>query len=303
MITRAVPDERQPDLQRLTGPGAFIANLSRFSVDETRQLAASLESWGFKTLSYGESLGREAFTQAAVLLASSSTLVVATGIASIYSRDPWAMMNGARTLLEAYPGRFILGVGVSHPNLVTRRGHSYASPVAAMRSYLDAMPDAPWARPSPPEPRVVVAALRRGMLEVVRESADGTQPYFSPIEHTELARGVIGEDRWLCPILTCIVSVDPSIEHSRAQQHMRTFLRMTNYRENLRALGWPEVELEDAGSDRLLDALVVSGGPPEVKDRMMAQIKAGADHVQIEVLAGSFSELMAGYRALAPVLT
>jgi probable F420-dependent oxidoreductase len=295
-------DLRLPDLKRVTGPGAFVANLSRFTVDETRQLAANLESWGFTTLSYGESLGREAFTQAAVLLASSSTLVVATGIASIYSRDPWAMMNGARTLLEAYPGRFVLGVGVSHHNLVTRRGHHYGPPSTAMRSYLESMKHAPWALPEPSEPRIVVAALRRGMLEVVRDCADGAQPYFSPIEHTKVARGVIGEDGWLCPVLTCILSVNRSTAQSRAQKHMRIFLRMTNYRDNLRALGWPEPELEDAGSDRLFEALVVSGGPPEVKDRRTEQIKAGADNVQVEVMADTFSELLAGYRVLAPVL-
>src|SRR5690349_4661393 len=111
------------DLRALGRVGAFVANLSRFTFGETRELALALEGLGYRTLAFGESLGREAFAQAAVLLASTSSLVVMTGIASIYSRDPWAMMNGARTLLEAYPDRFVLGIGVSHPKLVQRRGH------------------------------------------------------------------------------------------------------------------------------------------------------------------------------------
>src|SRR2546428_2120000 len=105
------------DLRSLGRVGAFVANLSRFPVQETRRLATHLESMGYRSLSFGESLGREAFTQAAVLLDSTTELVVATGIASIYGRDPWAMANAARTLSEAFPGRFVLGMGVSHATL------------------------------------------------------------------------------------------------------------------------------------------------------------------------------------------
>jgi probable F420-dependent oxidoreductase len=299
MNNREVPE---PDLKGLGRVGAFVANLSRFTVHETATIAVALESLGYRTLSYGESLGREAFTQAAVLLASSTRLVIAPGIASIYGRDSWSMINGARTLLEAYPGRFVMGVGVSHSNLVARRGHVYASPAATMRAYLESMRDAPWALPSPPRPSVVVAALRRRMLEVVRDCADGAQPYFAPVAHTEMARKVIGDERWLCPILTFIPGSNRAAVLDRGHRHLRTFLKMANYRLNLQALGWPPAELEAAGSDGLFDALIGWGGPSEALARVDAHIAAGADHVQLEVLADTAGELVAAYDALASII-
>ena len=290
------------DLRGLGRVGAFVANLSRFTLGETRELAAVLEKLGYRTLAFGESLGRESFAQAAILLASTSSLVVMTGIASIYSRDPWAMMNGARTLLEAYPDRFVLGIGVSHPKLVERRGHSYEKPGPTMRAYIESMHGAPWGLSSPPVPRIVVAALRQGMLQVARDRADGAQPYFSPVAHTVLARQVLGHDRWLCPILTFALAEDRSTARRQHEGHMQRFLAMSNYRENLVSLGWGLEDVQGVGSDELFDALVAWGAPADAARRLQAQLAAGADHVEIEVLGDSFSDLLAGYLALAPLI-
>jgi hypothetical protein len=118
---------RSTDLRSLGRTGAFVANLSRFTIPETQKLAAGLESMGYRSLSYGESLGREAFTQAAILLQATTTIAIATGIASIYGRDPWAMTNAARTLSEAYPGRFVLGIAEA---TVTRRQSPQCVPIS-----------------------------------------------------------------------------------------------------------------------------------------------------------------------------
>lgn len=290
------------DLRALGGVGAFIANLSRFTLEETRELATSLEELGFRTFAFGESLGRESFAQAAVLLASTTNLVVMTGIASIYSRDPWAMMNGARTLLEAYPDRFILGIGVSHPKLVARRGHTYDKPASTMRGYIQAMHGAPWSLPTPPVPRIVVAALRQGMLRVTREVADGAQPYFSPVAHTALARQMLGPDLWLCPVLTFVSATDRDVARRIQERHMQTFLAMPNYRDNLLALGYGPDDVQGSGTEGLCEALIAVGGPDELRRRLEEHRAAGADHVQIEVLADSMVDLLDGYRALTQAL-
>ena len=287
------------DLRALGRIGAFVANLSRFTLDETRELAKVLEGLGYRTLAFGESLGRESFAQAAVLLASTSSIVVMTGIASIYSRDPWTMMNGARTLLEAYPNRFVLGIGVSHAKLVQRRGHTYDRPAPTMRQYIEAMQAAPWAADSPPNPRIVIAALRRLMLTVVRDVADGAEPYFSPVAHTSLARQILGPSRWLCPIQSCIVARESDEFRVQRERHMRRFLAMPNYRDNLLDLGYRPDDVDASGSERLSEDLV-GWGRPDTVERIQQHIGAGADHVQVEVVADSYSDLLAGYRLLAP---
>jgi probable F420-dependent oxidoreductase len=287
------------DLRSLGRIGAFVANLSRFTIGQNRTIACELERMGYRSLSFGESLGREAFTQAAVLLQATRSIAIHTGIASIYGRDPWAMANAARTLSEAFPGRFVLGMGVSHATLVNRRGHAYTAPVTAMRAYLSAMPEAPWALPPPPNPPVVLAALRPRMLEVVRDAADGAQPYFMPVEHTRAARAIIGDQRWLSPVLSVVTSLDGSAARERARTHMRIFLKMANYSSGLSWMGWPQADLADAGSDALLDAIVVTGGTEAAGERLNEHIQAGADHVQVEVIADTFDDLMKGYEALA----
>lgn len=275
-------------------------NLSRFTLAETRELASGLEGLGYRTLAFGESLGRESFAQAAVLLASTSSMVVMTGIASIYGRDAWTMMNGARTLLEAYPDRFVLGIGVSHPKLVQRRGHLYDKPAPTMRRYIEAMKAAPWTLGPPPDPRIVIAALRRLMLTVARDSADGVQPYFSPVAHTRIARQVLGPSPWLCPVQSCIAAADGDAR-TRQERHLRTFLAMPNYRDNLLALGYYAEDVDGAGSERLLKDLIAWGTVDEIEERVDQHIDAGGDHVQIEVVADTFSELVSGYRELAPI--
>jgi probable F420-dependent oxidoreductase len=290
--------DRVAALTSLGRVGAFVANLSRFTIDQNKTIASELERMGYRSLSFGESLGREAFTQAAVLLAATTELVVATGIASIYGRDPWAMANAARTLSEAYPGRFVLGMGVSHATLVNRRGHSYTAPVTAMRAYLGAMSEAPWALPPPPKPPVVLAALRPRMLEVVRDAADGAQPYFMPVEHTRAARAIIGDHRWLSPVLSYVAATDHNAARERARTHMRIFLKMPNYSSGLSWLGWQQADLADAGCDELIDAIVITGDPDNVRERFGQHLQAGADHVQIEVIADTFDDLMNGYESL-----
>src|SRR5262249_32668149 len=150
---------------------------------------------GYGAIWFGEGVGtKECFSQASTLLGWTRRAVVASGIMNIYARDPMAAANGARALADAFPGRFVLGIGVSHAPSVAERGHDYARPLGTMRAYLDAMEGALY-RATPPDeaPPVVLAALGPKMLELAAKRTRGAHPYFTPPEHTAMAREVMGE--------------------------------------------------------------------------------------------------------------
>src|SRR5438477_2630131 len=158
--------------------GVWLGPLSLRSAAETRAFAPELEELGYGAIWFGEGVGtKECFTQAATLLSWTRRAVVASGIANIYARDPMATANGARTLADAYPDRFLLGIGVSHAPSVAQRGHDYARPLATMRRYLDAMDEALFmaVEPAEPAPRVL-AALGPKMLELAAERTRGAHP-------------------------------------------------------------------------------------------------------------------------------
>ena len=185
---------------KLGRAGVWLGSMANLPATDLRRAVAEIEQMGFGTIWLGEAVAREAFAGAAIILAATSRVVVATGIANIWVRDATAMMNGARALAEAWPDRFVLGIGVSHAPLVSGRGHQYERPLSAMRAYLDAMAKAPYraAMPDRPPP-IVLAALGPKMLELARERTAGAHPYFVPVEHTREARGILGDDRVLAP--------------------------------------------------------------------------------------------------------
>src|SRR5260370_17824794 len=148
--------------------------------------AKRVEEWGYAALWIPESRGRNALVHSSWLLANTQRLIVATGIANIYARDPMAMANGQRGLNEQSGGRFLLGVGVSHaPTVTGLRGHTYGKPVTTMRAYLEAMYAAPYLAPDPPErPLTTVPALGPPMIALSGQLADGAHPYNVPPQHT-----------------------------------------------------------------------------------------------------------------------
>ena len=211
-------------------------------------------------------------------------MVVATGIANIYARDAAAMISGARTLAEAYPGRFVLGIGVSHAPSVALRGGTYGRPIEAMTAYLDAMDAAAWSGPALPDrPPVLLAALGPRMLELAAERADGAHPYFVPVEHTRIARERLGREPVLAVEVTAVLDADPGRARETARAFAGRYLGTVNYANNLRRLGWSDEDIAGGGSDRLLDAVVVQGDAGAVAGRVRAHLDAGADHVCVQV--------------------
>jgi probable F420-dependent oxidoreductase len=266
--------------------GVWLGPLSLRAAAETREFAPELEELGYSALWFGEGVGtKECFTQASTLLSWTKRAVVATGILNIYARDPMAAANGAKTLADAYPGRFLLGIGVSHAPSVATRGHEYAKPLGTMNAYLDAMEAAAFRAAEPAEAApVVLAALGPKMLELAAGRTRGAHPYFTPPEHTAMAREVMGNGPLLLPEQAFLLDGDPDSARAKAREHMSYYLGLDNYRRNLLRLGYAEDELENGGSDRLVDAIVAWGDVGAVRDRVAAHLDAGADHVCVQAV-------------------
>src|SRR5437762_13327802 len=273
---------------RLGPIGVWSFELERMTAADEGRFAQEVETLGFRALWIPESLGsKEIFAHASILLAATKTLIIASGIANIWARDPVAMSNGARTLQEAYGDRFLCGLGVSHkPTIDARLGGGYTKPLAHMRAYLDSMDKAPYVGPNrkdPPAPRVL-AALGPQMLRLSAERSLGAHPYFVPVEHTTIARKELGPDPLLAVEQACTLATDPSVARATARRHMKRYLSLENYANNLRRLGWSDVDLANDGSDSLVDAIVAWGDREAIHARVDAHLANGADHVCLQPL-------------------
>jgi probable F420-dependent oxidoreductase len=245
--------------------------------------AAEEARW--QTLWLPESFGREVISLATACLASTSRLAVATGIANLWARDALALSSAQRFLCEAYPDRFLLGVGVSHQLVARRRGGDYADvpPLRRMKAYLDAMDAAPYrgVTTDAATPRVL-AALGPKMLALARERADGAHTYNAPPAHTAWARAVLGPDRLLIPELKVVLG--RSTADSRALARKNLPVTIPAYAANLVRSGFAPEELTDGVGDRVVDALVAYGDVDAVRERVEAHLRAGADQVALNVL-------------------
>jgi probable F420-dependent oxidoreductase len=257
------------------------------SAAEGAEFARRVEAWGYAALWLPESRGRDVLVHSSWLLANTRSLIVAPGIANIYARDAMAMANGQRALAEQSGGRFLLGVGVSHaPTVTGLRGHQYGRPVATMRAYLQAMQAAPYLAPDPPErPLTIVAALRPRMLALSAELADGAHPYNVPPEHTAEARRILGPGKLLCPEVWVLLETEPDKARSAARQALAPYMRLENYVNNWRRLGFGDDDLAGGGSDRLIDANVAWGNEEAIRRRIQEHWDAGADHICLQSIS------------------
>ncbi len=265
--------------------GISFSATSQFPAAELRAAARSAEALRYSCIWFGEGMAREAFVQAGILVAATSEIVVATGIAVAQARDPYAAAYAGRSLAEASGGRFVLGLGTSHRPNVERRGHRYEAPVDFMRDYLSHVHSAGelWAGPAAPSPPIVLGALRKGMLRLAATAADGAYTYFVPLEHTKQARAILGE-RFLAVSLPVVVARSRDAARAQADAFCARMLAFENYRNNLLELGWGQSETRGSGSDRLFDALVAWGEPAELRRRIRSCFSAGADHVVLNFL-------------------
>lgn len=250
-------------------------------------MAQRVEQLGYSALWVPEAVGRDPFVNLAVIAPHTQKLYLATGIANIYARDAMAMTAARNSLNELTDGRLILGLGVSHPEMVSAfRHHDYGKPVTTMRRYLQEMEQALYAGPPAAGGKLVLAALRKNMLGLAAEQADGAHPYFVPVEHTARARELLGAGKLLAPEQMVLLETDPDKARRAARGYMSTYLGLENYCNNLREFGFDESDFADGGSDRLVDAIVAWGDEDAIANRIRAHWQAGADHVCIQALRG-----------------
>jgi probable F420-dependent oxidoreductase len=266
--------------------------------------ARLIEELGFGAVWIPEAVGRDPFVAAAMLLQGTENLSVATGIANIYARDPMTMVNAQKTVAEAFPNRFLLGLGVSHGHLVAGiRKHDYSKPYSHMVEYLDRMDSALFMAKGPEhDPGRLLAALGPKMLQLAATKANGAHPYFTTPEHTAVARQEMGPDALLAPEQMCVLSTDAGEARRIARKGMKIYLGLPNYWNNLLRLGFVEADRENGASDRLVDAVVVWGTPQQVADRVKQHHDAGANHVCVQVLRDDVAIPANEWRELAQVL-
>jgi probable F420-dependent oxidoreductase len=262
-------------------------SLDRLSAAAGAALAKKVEAWGYGALWLPESRGRNALVHSSWLLANTQRLIVATGIANIYARDPMAMANGQRALAEQSDGRFLLGVGVSHrPMVEGLRHHTYGRPVATMRAYLQAMRDAPYQAPPPREPPpTVVAALGPRMMALSGEMADGAHPYNTIPAHTAKAREILGKDKILAPEVWVLLETDAATARRAAREALSHYLQLENYVNAWRAQGFSDTDMAGGGSDRFIDMIVAWGDESKIRRHLDEHFEAGADHVCVQPIS------------------
>lgn len=268
---------------------ALKPDLGRYGVwtggSPTPAQAAEIERLGYGAIWVGGSPAAElAFVEP--LLEATSTLQVATGIVNVWSAAAQPVAESYHRIEAAYPGRFLLGIGVGHPEANTE----YRSPYAALTDYLDALDEA-----GVPTSRRVLAALGPKVLELSAERSAGAHPYLTTPEHTATARELIGPSVFLAPEHKVVLSTDAAAARETGREAVGFYLRLSNYVNNWRRLGFSDRDVRAPGSDRLIDAVVAHGTPEAVAARLGEHLEAGADQVTIQVLGG--------WKKLLPTLT
>jgi probable F420-dependent oxidoreductase len=249
-----------------------------------------IEALGFTALWIG---GSPSLEQVRPFLEESSTLVVSTGILNVWRHEPAEVAAQHAQLTADFPDRFLLGIGVGHPE----RTSEYSKPLTRMREFFDGL-DA--AEPPVPRDERLAAALGPKMLDLAAERSLGTHPYFSTPEHTRFARGRVPA-ALVAPELAVVVETDAARARELAREYAKGYLGSSNYRRNLLRFGFTERDLDDGGSDRLIDAVIPHGSAEEIAEAVNAHFDAGADHVCLQPV-GHGAAPLDDYRALARVL-
>ena len=284
-------------------------HLDTLSADEVQDYVARVEELGFGTLWVPETVGREPFTLLGMVAGGTSSLLLGTSIASIWGHDAQTTRMAALTLQEASAGRFVLGLGVSHPHLAERlRGHSFAQPLTRMREFLAAYRSAVYKGPmsdGAPDPPILLAALRERMLTLSATDADGAFPYLVTAERVAWMRSVLdaaSPDRRpvLAVSMPAVLSTDPAVARASARAYLAPYLRTPTYHASWEQQGFTEDDWEKPGSDRLVDAMVTWGDAEALHARVAELVAAGADHVAVIPLSDDGStENLALLEALA----
>lgn len=255
-------------------------------------VVAELEELGYGAFWLGGS-PRGDLSAVAGLLAATSRMPIATGIVNVWNDPPEQVADAFHRVSAAHPGRFLLGIGAGHRE---HTGAAYTRPYQRLVEFLDVFDKA-----GVPVERRVLAALGPRVLTLAGRRSAGAHPYLVSPEHTRRARAVLGPDRLLAPEQKVLLDTDPERARTTARESLAPYLRLPNYTNNLRRLGYAEEDIAYGGSDRLVDDLVAWGDEQTIRARVAAHHAAGADHVAIQVLNRGGDRLPA-HRVLAGCL-
>jgi probable F420-dependent oxidoreductase len=278
------------DLGRL---GAW-GHLDSLDIDGARAYARRVDELGYGTLWVPETVGREPFTLLGLLAGETSEIRIGTSIVGIWGHDAQTTRMAAMSLQEATGGRFVLGLGVSHPHLAEKlRGHTFERPLTRMREYLTAYRAAIYRGPmaeGATEPPVLLAALRERMLALAATEADGAFPYLVTPERVAWTRGVLdraataarrGERPILAVTMPAVLETDPDAFRETARAYLAPYLRTAAYQASWAEQGFEPGDWEKPASDRLVDAMVAQGDVDALRARIAELVGAGADHVAV----------------------
>ncbi|MCU1570144.1 MAG: hypothetical protein JWR33_885 [Naasia sp.] len=246
-------------------------------------LARAVEQLGYGAIWQGGSPGSD-LRPAEVLLDSTRSIVVATGIVNIWKSDPRELAASYHRISGRHPGRILLGIGSGHREATPER----VRPLDAMAGYLDILDEC-----GVPVEKRVLSALGPRMLAMAAERSAGTHPYLTIPEQTRDARSALGVDSLVAPELTVVLDPDADSARDTARAFLASYLAMSNYTGNMRRAGFTEEDIAEGGSDRLVDAIVAHGDAHAVAAAVRAHLDAGADHVCVQVLPAAASPIPA----------
>jgi probable F420-dependent oxidoreductase len=249
------------------------------SVVLTPERARVLESLGYGTVWEGGSPAAE-LSHVEAILDATSTITVATGIVNVWRADAVEVARSYHRIEAAYPGRFLLGIGVGHPESIA----TYRSPYQTLVE------------------RRILAALGPRVLRLAGKRTAGAHPYLVTPEHSRLAREILGAGKILAPEQRVVLEADPARARAIGRPSVQPYLRLSNYTTNLERLGFTAQDVAGEGSDRLIDALVVSGDDMQIRQRFEEHHAAGADHVAVQLITEPGTDLDVGFRRLAEIL-
>jgi probable F420-dependent oxidoreductase len=284
--------------------GIWTRELDRLPMARAQEGARELEALGYRTLWLPEVVGREPLANAALILSGTESLVVGTGVCNIYARSATATQAGWKMLTEAFPDRFVLGLGVSvKPFVEGMHGRKYGPAHKTMVEYLDAMDQGVFVATRPKsEMRMVLAAHRPRLLALATERSLGSFGYFVPVEHTSWVREQVGGGTQVLIEQAVVVESDPAVAREVGRRYMATYLGLPTYADLLRQYGWTDADIAEP-SDERVDEIVAWGSPEQIAERVRAILDAGADHVCLQVVPADPREVpQQAWRDLAPAV-
>lgn len=264
----------------MTEPGDLKPNLGRFGVwtfgAVTPEQAKEIEKLGYGAVWVGGSPSAD-LSFAEPILEATETLQLATGIVNVWTAPADQVAESYHRIEKAHPGRFLLGIGIGHPE----HTEEYRKPYDVLVEYLDALDAA-----NVPTSRRVLAALGPQVLKLSAKRSAGAHPYLTTPEHTSQAHQLIGPSVYLAPEHKVVLARDAAQAREIGRQAVDFYLGLSNYVNNWKRLGFTDTDVERPGSDKLIDAVVAHGTPDDIAKRLQEHIDAGADHVCVQVLGG-----------------